>query len=264
MAHYLHGHHESVLRSHRSRTAANSAAYLLPHLRPGMRLLDVGSGPGTITADLAEIVGPETTTALEATPEAIALTRDELARRGLSAVRTTVGDVHGLDFEDGAFDVVHAHQVLQHVADPVAALREMARVTTPGGVVAARDSDYGMFTWYPAVPALDDWNALYHRLARASGGEPDAGRHYRAWANAAGLTGFTVTSTTWCYADPETVAWWSGMWQDRCLNSAFSADAAAVGIGRDELQRLADGWRTWGASPDALIAIPSMELLARR
>ena len=49
---YTHGHHESVLRSHRWRTAANSCAYLLPHLRPDMSLLDVGCGPGTITADL--------------------------------------------------------------------------------------------------------------------------------------------------------------------------------------------------------------------
>ena len=70
---YLHGHHESVLRSHRSRTAENSAGYLLPHLRLGQRLLDIGSGPGTITADLAEIVGPDATTALEVSAEALAL-----------------------------------------------------------------------------------------------------------------------------------------------------------------------------------------------
>jgi cyclopropane fatty-acyl-phospholipid synthase-like methyltransferase len=50
---YTHGHHDSVLRSHRWRTAETSAGYLLPYLRPGMRLLDVGCGPGTITIDLA-------------------------------------------------------------------------------------------------------------------------------------------------------------------------------------------------------------------
>ena len=50
---YLHGHHDSVLRSHRWRTAENSAGYLLPHLAPGARVLDVGCGPGTITVDLA-------------------------------------------------------------------------------------------------------------------------------------------------------------------------------------------------------------------
>ena len=55
---YTHGHAESVLRSHRSQTAENSAAYLLPYLQAGLSLLDIGSGPGTITADLAERVAP--------------------------------------------------------------------------------------------------------------------------------------------------------------------------------------------------------------
>src|SRR4051794_17933265 len=132
---YTHGHAESVLRSHRTRTAANSAAYLLPHLEPGQRLLDVGAGPGTITADLAAIVAPGEVVALEVNDEAAAITR-----AGAPGVDVRVGDVHTLPFDDGEYDVVHAHQVLQHVADPVQALREMARVTRPGGVVAARDS----------------------------------------------------------------------------------------------------------------------------
>ena len=95
--------------------------------------------------------------------------------------------MHALDLADDSFDVVHAHQVLQHVADPVAALREMARVTRPGGVVGVRDSDYAAFAWYPRLPGLDRWLALYQAAARANGGEPDAGRHLLAWAHAAGL-----------------------------------------------------------------------------
>lgn len=79
---YTHGYGAPVLTSHRARTAANSAAHLLPHLRPGQRLLDVGSGAGTITADLARIVGPENVTAFEVAEESAALTRAELARQG--------------------------------------------------------------------------------------------------------------------------------------------------------------------------------------
>src|SRR3954447_9742707 len=116
---YPHGHHDSVLRSHRWRTAANSAAYLLPHLHEGQRLLDVGSGPGTITADLARLVG-ETgqVVALEVSEAAADLTRAELERQRVTNASVVVGDVHALDLGDAGadgFDVVHAHQVLQHL-----------------------------------------------------------------------------------------------------------------------------------------------------
>ena len=185
MAQYTHGHHESVLRSHRWRTAENSAAYLLPHLAPTAHVLDVGCGPGTITADLATRVGH--VTAVENAPEALDAARAEVAHQGLGNVTFAVEDVHTLGFPDDTFDVVHAHQVLQHVADPVRALREMARVCRPGGVVAVRDSDYAAFAWYPLLPALGEWLALYTAAARANGGEPDAGRRLLSWAREAGL-----------------------------------------------------------------------------
>ena len=174
MSTYTHGHHESVLRSHRMRTAANSAAYLLPHLHESDSLLDIGAGPGTITADLAGLVGRVTAT--EIGPEELDLSRATLAARGITNAGFSVQDAHALTFPDGSFDVVHAHQVLQHLADPVQALREMARVTRPGGVVAARDGDYAAFTWWPQLPELEEWLRLYRAAARANGGEPDAGR----------------------------------------------------------------------------------------
>src|ERR1700738_812525 len=65
---YTHGHHESVLRSHTWRTAENSAAYLLPELRPGMSVLDVGGGPGTIAAALARLVAPGRVVAVDSAP----------------------------------------------------------------------------------------------------------------------------------------------------------------------------------------------------
>lgn len=263
MPHYLHGHAESVLRSHRSRTAANSAGYLLAHLTPGRRLLDVGSGPATITADFAELLGAEQVVALEHSEEAVELSRTELSRLGHDGVTCVQGDIHQLPFADDSFDVTHAHQVLQHVADPVQALRELARVTRPGGLVATRDSDYAAFTWHPAVPQLDDWLALYRRLAKASGGEPDAGRYYRAWAREAGLHDATITCTAWCYAEPESVAWWGGLWAERARASGFSRDALAHGVSEAELQSISDGWRQWAEAPDALFTVPSMELLAR-
>ena len=254
---YTHGHAESVLRSHRSRTAANSAAYLLPYLSSGQRLLDVGAGPGTITADLVDLVGE--VVALEVSEDAAALTRS-----GAPGVDVRIGDVHALPFADDEFDVVHAHQVLQHVADPVRALREMARVVRPGGLVAARDSDYATFAWWPRLPELDRWLELYSDAARANGGEPDAGRRLLAWAHAAGLSDATATSSTWCYATPETREWWGGMWADRIVGSALADQL--VGEGRasaDELTAISDAWRRWAAHPDGWFSVHHGEILCR-
>jgi SAM-dependent methyltransferase len=261
MATYIHGHHESVLRSHRWRTAANSAAYLLPHLHPGRRLLDVGSGPGTITADLAGLVGH--VTAAEVTAQALGLARAEAARRGVANIDFAVADVHDLQFGDDSFDVVHAHQVLQHVADPVRALREMRRVCTPGGVVAARDSDYAGFTWYPLLPELDEWLALYRRTAAANGGEPDAGRRLLSWARAAGFTDVTAGASIWCFADDTDRAWWGGLWADRVVGSDFAPLARAQGATDGDLRRIRDAWRRWGEAPDGWLAIPHGEVLCR-
>jgi SAM-dependent methyltransferase len=252
---YTHGHAESVLRSHRNRTAANSAAYLLPHLHPEQRLLDVGAGPGTITADLARLVGE--VVALEMSEDAAAITR-----QGAPGVDVRVGDVHALPFTTDEFDVVHAHQVLQHVADPVLALREMARVTRRGGVVAARDSDYSSFAWWPRLPELDRWLELYDAAARANGGEPDAGRRLLSWAHAAGLSEVTPSSSTWCYATPETREWWGGMWADRIIGSALADQLIREGRATPaELDGVAAAWRTWAAHPDGWFSVHHGEVV---
>jgi len=263
MATYTHGHHESVLRSHRWRTAENSAAYVLPRLTSGVSVLDVGCGPGTITADFASLVTPARVTALEVTAEALDLARAEIARRGLTNVDFTVGDVHALDFPDDTFDVVHAHQVLQHLADPVAALREMRRVARPGGVVAVRDGDYAAFTWFPEFPELTEWLDLYERVARGNGGEPDAGRRLLAWGRAAGFTELTATSSTWCFATPADRAWWGGLWADRVLKSEMATTALRTGAATPaDLQRISDGWRRWADHPDGWLSLLHGELLA--
>lgn len=260
---YTHGHHESVLRSHTVRTAADSAAYLLPHLRAGMDLLDVGSGPGTITADLAEAVSPGSVTAVEATEQAMELTRRTAAERDVD-VRCVVTDVHGLDLPDDAFDVVHAHQVLQHLGDPVQALREMRRVCRPGGIVAVRDADYAGFTWYPQLPELDRWLELYRRAARANGGEPDAGRRLPAWARAAGFSDIQVSASTWAFADEPSRAWWGGMWAKRILHSAIAGQLTDAGWAtHSELEEISAAWLRWAEDPDGVLVIPHVEVLGR-
>ncbi|WP_455360410.1 methyltransferase domain-containing protein [Streptomyces sp. SYSU K21746] len=261
---YTHGHHESVLRSHRWRTAANSAAYLIGELRPGLDVLDVGCGPGTITADLAGLVAPGRVTAVDAAQDVVDQARAYAEERGAVGVEFAVADVHALEFADDSFDVVHAHQVLQHVGDPVQALREMRRVCRPGGIVAARDADYAAMTWFPAAPALDEWQTLYDRVARANGGEPDAGRRLLSWARSAGFTDIACSATAWCFATPEERAWWSGLWADRTTSSAYGRIAVEGGHAtKEELSAIAAAWREWGTREDGWFSVLHGEILCR-
>jgi 2-polyprenyl-3-methyl-5-hydroxy-6-metoxy-1,4-benzoquinol methylase len=257
---YTHGHHESVLRSHSWRTAENSAGYLLPHLRRGMSVLDVGCGPGTITRDLATLVAPGAVVGIEVEAGVVATAQSAVGE----AAEIRVGDVYTLDPAEGRYDVVHAHQVLQHVPDPVGALRSMAALARPGGLVAARDSDYRAFAWYPRLPELDEWMTLYQRAARANGGEPDAGRHLMSWALAAGLDDLTPSASVWCFATPEDRAWWGGMWADRILESALARQLVDQGMATHaELRRISAAWQAWATAEDGWIALLHGEILAR-
>ena len=263
-ARYTHGHSAAVLSAHSRRGAADSAAYLLAHLRAGMDLLDVGCGPASITADLAERVAPGRVVGLDAAAGALEAARATLRERGLSEqVELTCGDIMALPFEDASFDVVHAHQVLQHLADPVGALAEMRRVTRPGGIVAVRDAVYSAMTWFPEPAGMEQWRSVYMATTRANGGEPDAGSRLLSWAREAGFTDVTASASTWCYATPADRAWQSQTWAQRCLTS-FGPQAVELGLAdRADLETMAQAWRQWGDSEDAWFVVVHGEVLAR-
>lgn len=261
-AKYTHGHHASVLSVHRWRTIANSAAYLESHLVTGRSLLDVGCGPGTITAEFAQRLGPGRVVGLDSASDAIAAAEAH-AVEVAADVRFVQGDAFALPFDDDTFDIVHTHQTLQHVADPVAMLGEMARVTAPGGSIAAREVDYAVTSWFPLLPELSRWLDLYQRVHRGNGGEPNAGRHLKAWAHEAGLDNVQTTATVWLFSDDADRAWWGGAWAERVLHSSFARDALDQGHAtQPELQAISDAWREWATHDDAMLTMTHIEVIA--
>ena len=262
MTQYTHGHHESVLRSHLTRTVENSAAYLVDRLRPGIAVLDVGCGPGTITAGIAERVAPGAVVGIDNAPEILDTARATARDRGVDNVRFEVGDVYAIDAEPDTFDVVHAHQVLQHLVDPIAALAEMRRVCRPDGIVAARDSDYAAMTWYPLVPGLARWLALYHDVTRSNDAEADAGRRLNSWARAAGFSDVQCSASAWCFATPEEREWWGGTWAERVVSSRIAEQAVERNHATTaELHEIASPFREWAAADDGWFAILHGEIL---
>lgn len=261
---YMHGHHSSVLRSHSWRTAENSAAYLIPHLKTGLEVLDIGSGPGTITLDLGRLVAPGRVVGIDTSDQVVANANGLARDNGLRNVVFQTGDAYALEFPDASFDVVHAHQVLQHLADPVAALREFRRVLRPGGIVAARDADFGATVWHPALPGLSEWLRVYEDVARGGGGEPFGGRHLKAWALEAGFGEVISSANVWCFASDAEREWWGSSWAERATESDFAALAIENGHATVAgLNEIAADWRRWAAAADGWFSMTHGEMIAR-
>lgn len=266
---YSHGHHPSVVRTHALRTAEDSAPHLIPHLRPGMSVLDVGCGPGTITSGLASLVdsgnGAGRATGIDRSADVIAEARRLAAANGVRNVAFEAGNVYGLPFEDASFDVAHAHQVLHHLADPVAALREMRRVVRPGGIVSVREADYAAMTWHPAAPELAQWLRVYDAISRSNGAEPNAGRHLLEWVLAAGFDAgdLSPSASAWVYATAQRRHQFGEGWAERVRESYYADQARDLGLAtRADLEAIAQGWRRWAADRRSMFLLPSMEIIA--
>src|SRR5262249_56135175 len=128
------------------------AGFLLPHLRPDMRLLDVGCGPGSITRGLAEHLTAGNVVGLDLSRETLEGARRDAVARGLKNLRYEEGSVYELQFPDGSFDVAYAHQVLQHLRGRGLALRELLRVVKPGGVAPGPEGDWSTVASFPRGP----------------------------------------------------------------------------------------------------------------
>lgn len=229
-----------------------------------MSVLDVGCGPGNITAGLARKVDHGSIIGIDVAAEVIDIAIAEQSEKAPN-LTFQVGDAYHLDFPDEHFDVVYAHQVLQHLGRPLVALEEMRRVLKIGGLLAVRDGDYGAFAWYPADPALDRWMTLYHELTARNGSQADGGRHLKAWARAAGFESVVETSSNWTFQSDDEREWWGGLWADRVRESEFANQCLEYGLcDRDELEAIADAFLRWSADPDGVFFAVNGEVLARR
>jgi SAM-dependent methyltransferase len=228
-------------------------------------LLDVGCGPGTISVDLGRFVAPGRVIGIDRSDEVIGIARSFAQEEGVGNVQFQTGDVYDLDFAKETFDVVYAHQVLQHLSDPVAALKEMHRVLNVNGVLGVRDADYGGFFWSPNDDRLDKWLTLYHQVARNNSAEPDAGRHLASWVRDAGFRDCEVTSSNWIYESVQDRLWWGGLWADRVRHSDFSTQALSNGFADQKLlDDIASAFLEWANDDRGIFVIVNIEVLARK
>jgi ubiquinone/menaquinone biosynthesis C-methylase UbiE len=262
MSVYATDHHASVLRTHSWRTAQNSLAYLLPSIKHTMKILDVGCGPGTITLDVAKLVPKGHITGVDYTEAPLAAARTAASGEKLTNVDFQVGDVHALPFAAETFDIVYAHQVLQHVRDPVQALREMKRVAKRGGLVGVRES--ASMTWYPQRTLLTQWKELHMQVSKGNGGNPDPGSWIHVWAREAGFGSEDIrcSAGTWCFSTKEEREWWSAVWGERLTASGFADKAVNGGYcTHEDLEKFAAAWRIWGKDDDGWFCVLHGEII---
>ncbi|KAL3474302.1 S-adenosyl-L-methionine-dependent methyltransferase [Aspergillus californicus] len=246
MTAYITNHAPSVLQTHSWRTAQNSAPYLTPHIKPGMKILDIGCGPGSITVDFATLVPDGHVTGLEYSADPLPGARELAASKGITNIDFRTGDIHALDYEDDTFDIAHVHQVLQHISDPVKALSEMRRVVKPGGIVAARES--ASMTWYPENKGITSFLEIWEKLGTGKGGNPHPGRYMHVWVRDAGFELEKVQRGTgsWCFSSPAEREYWGGSMAKRTEASGWADLAIKEGVAtKEELREIAEGWRAW-------------------
>lgn len=263
---YTHGHHEAVLISHKWRTVENSAKYLIPHLKDlqdGARVLDAGCGPGNISAELAELIPHGKVTAIDNSTEIVNQAKIEFPKEKYGNLEFEQGDIYKLNFAENTFDVIHIHQVLQHLKNPVAALIELKRVLKPGGILGCREADHAAFAWYPELTQLDRWMEIYREVTSRNRAECNGGRFLKAWNMKAGLQIDEVACTAWVFESAKERRWWGEMWSRRATESDFAKQAIAYDISNEEeLRKISDAFLEWANDPAGYFMIPNTEVIA--
>jgi SAM-dependent methyltransferase len=180
---YIHGTEPSEQERLAGLNRMTNAAFIqFLNVRPGTRVLEVGSGLGILANDVAasapavDVVGIEVSAAQLAT-----------ARPG-PRVTFAQGDAHLLEFPDGTFDLVYARYLLEHVADPARVVHEMRRVSKAGGRVAVCENDVSLLRFDPPCPAFDRAWEVFTRFQATLGGDGLVGRRLFRLFRAAGFS----------------------------------------------------------------------------
>ena len=262
---YTMGYSEEFLRLLDRRSAQSHAAHLLPHLKPGHRVLDFGCGPGTITVGLAKAVEPGEVHGIDLEGSQIDLARSAAQAGGHGNVTFHVGDVTDLPFEDDSFDAAHCHAVLMHIPDTPAVLSEVMRVLKPGGIVSSREMFVSSSFLEPSDENTDAAWATFGRLLAANGGHPQLGRELKSTFLEAGFSDIHTGASFDFFGSAADVAFFHAFIMDWFYSPAVVGAAVKYGLAT---QQQFDEWRgsldDWKEIPGATGAIAFGEAIARK
>ena len=262
---YTMGFSEELLQSLRRQTAEASAAYLLPHLRPGHRVLDFGCGPGTISVGLAKAVAPGELHGVDMEESQIELARSVAEAGGRDNATFHVGDVTDLPFEDGFFDVAHCRNVLMHVPDTAAVLAEVKRVLKPGGVIGCREMISASCFTHPDFDVMGKSWDMFQDLVAADDGHPQMGKELKAHILDAGFANPRITASFDIYSAPEDVLFLFGFASKWLLSPEITEAAIKYGAATEDLRNaISVAYDRWKEHPGALCGVAFGEAVANK
>ena len=244
---YTMGYSEEFRQLLNRRSAGTHAAHLLPHLKPGLKLLDFGCGPGTISVGLADRIAPGELHGIDMEESQIELARGAARDGGHENLVFHVGNVYDLPFDDNTFDVAHCHAVLMHIPDIQAALAEVKRVLKPGGIIATREAIVASSFLEPQPQEITHAWGVFARLVQGTGGHPDFGRELKVALLEAGFTGIRVSASFDSFSSSDDVAFLHGFISDWFFSPMVVAALTNFGLATNEQiaqwKSLLDDWR---------------------
>ena len=260
---YTMGFGPEIVESMRRYTAENNAAYLLPSLRPGMRVLDFGCGPGTISVGLAKRVAPGELHGVDMEESQVEIAKAVARANGVDNAIFHVGDVTELPFEDNYFDAAHCHMVLMHVPETADVLREIKRVLKPGGVIASREMINDSCFSQPDFGVLRYAWDMFSDLLAADDGHPQMGKELKERFVEAGFTNIRVSSSIDIYATPQDVQFIHGVANNWFLAPEIVEAAIKYGATTRELcDSIRVAYERWVTHPGAVCGLAFGEALA--
>jgi SAM-dependent methyltransferase len=248
---YTVGYTDVAVRYMKRRYAERDAAFLLSALKPGMRLLDCGCGPGSITIDLAAVVAPGEVIGVDLEASQIELARGQARERGLQRVRFEVASVYELPFPDGSFDAVFSHALFEHLAEPEAALQEIRRVLRPDGVAGLSSPDWSGNLMIPADPEVRRAVEIFKGIQQRNGGNPYVGRELGRLLKEAGFFSIRLSAIYDNYEDVPLVA---ELLAQQIEQGVGKQIVASPGLDRAEVGALCHALRTWARHDGVLFA----------
>ena len=257
-----HGVTPGLSQDYVTRTADRQAAFVLPYLRPGMNLLDIGCGPGTITLGLARAVAPGHVTGIDHDRENIQGAKALAAQQGITNVTFQLGDALSLSFEENTFEAAFENNVFTHLSkNATQAAKEAYRVLKPGGFFAARDVDADSVVWGNLSDSIKQLDKLFIAWHESRGSDITIGKRLPSILRSAGFTDTIKSVSADTKGNPEETRSHADI-TISLLEGPFGRDIVEKGWGDEStVEQLKKSIRSWGNHPDAFFANVHVEVV---